>query len=200
MLWRKVLVCLSVALAGIFCLSKADAWWQSRDSNYNVSVSGGSTSGWCGLIPAQGNLVNCWPFDTAHTTFNGSGAGSPTDVVGGSNAVLTNVAANGSGPSSNLNNAGSCNGSTSKGLTALTTYPTTNLTVSFWVYPAATTSSLRPFAAGNPGTTGMDYLLNTSGTAAVIIGNGSTSANVTIGYNFGFPNLLASAWNMVTWT
>src|SRR5271155_1678842 len=69
--------------------------------------SGGS--GWCGLIPQSG-LTNCWPFDTAHTT-----SSAATDLIAGSNLTLTSITLNGSGPSSNLNNAIDCNGTTSHG-------------------------------------------------------------------------------------
>ena len=49
--------------------------------------------------------INCWPFDAAHTTTSVA-----TDVVGGKNATLSNVTLLGSGPTTNLNNAGVFNG------------------------------------------------------------------------------------------
>jgi hypothetical protein len=38
-MWLRRFAC-GLLLAGIFCASQSDAFWQSRDSNYNISIAG----------------------------------------------------------------------------------------------------------------------------------------------------------------
>jgi hypothetical protein len=144
-------------------------------------------SGWAGLIPQSG-LVNAWPFDNTYTT-----SSVATDPIGGKNAALTSVTLNGSGPSTNLNNAGVFNGTSSTGLTALAGLQTAVFTVSIWLYTASALAK-RPMASDNPGTVGFDFIVYTGATSSFVVGNGSTNANV------GIANMSASSWTMLTIT
>lgn len=155
-----------------------------------IPASGG-VSGWAGLIPQSG-LVNAWPFDSTYTT-----SSLATDPIGGKNATLTSVTLNGSGPGTNLNNAAVFTGSTpSGGLTSLTTYPTTALTVSLWVKPnSGMGGNARPIAVGNPGSQGWDLYLNLGSSSYWVFGNGSGATLVG-----AQKNLTAGSWIMLTAT
>ena len=158
-----------------------------------VKSGGGGGTGWCGLVPVQGSLVNCWPIDTAHTT-----SSLATDVTGGKNATLTNITLNGSGPSTNLNNAVNCNGTSSTALSTLANLPTSAFTISFWVNPAASGSNVDPFANGCPdcgGNTGFRVVATSAGpTYSLKAGNGVVTASVAQ------SGATVGSWFMQTWT
>ena len=177
---------ISALLFGFLC--PAAAFWQSRDSNYNVAVSGGAT-GWCSKIPQSG-LVNCWPYDTANTT-----SGTATDVVGGKNATLVNVTLAGSGPSSNLNNAAVFNGTTSTGQTTLANVPTAAFSIVIWIKPVAATANPRIFTNDHTDSDNKGFQFRAGGSCAIDIGNGSTRSTAT-----NFSSLVGGTWSMCTAT
>jgi hypothetical protein len=184
----KRLIAASVLL-GLLCLP-ALAFWQSRDSNYNQSIvsGGGGVTGWCSLIP-QGGLVNCWPFDSTYTTTS-----TATDPIGGKNATLTNVTLNGSGPSTNLNNAAVCNGTSSHGDTALSNLPTTAFSLVVWVNRAGAIGN-RIMADDH---TDSDFkgfqVRDNGGTVFLDTGNGTTTTATDSNA------ITTNTWTMLTWT
>ena len=72
---RRFLLAWLLLLAGILCLSHADAFWQSRDSNYNVATSGAPPS--------------CTPT----TIFTATGATSSDDMGWGGYTVRDQIGA-----------------------------------------------------------------------------------------------------------
>jgi concanavalin A-like lectin/glucanase superfamily protein len=147
----------------------------------------GGGGGWCSLIPQSG-LVNCWPFDTANTTTSVA-----TDVTGGKNATLTNVTLNGSGPSTNLNNAGVFNGSSSNGTTTLANVPTAAFSIVTWVKPTVVATGGRYMANCHTDADNNGIQLENSSTWVSFFGNGTTFAADS-------TNTSSTAWAMVTWT
>ncbi|CAM5998811.1 unnamed protein product [Sphagnum balticum] len=146
-------------------------------------------SGWCSLIPQSG-LANCWPFDTANTT-----TATATDVIGGKNAALSNVTLAGSGPSTNLNNAGVFNGTSSIGTTALSNLPATAFSVVIWVYRPSLSGSPRAFANDHTDADNNGFQIVVNDTPDMWIGNGTSHVNVG-----AYGSLTASTWTMYTWT
>lgn len=153
--------------------------------------SGGGSS-WCTLIPQSG-LTNCWPWDTANTTTS-----TATDVKGGQNATLTAVTLNGSGPSTNLNNAGVFNGTTSEGPTTLANLPTSTFSISYWIQiPTGGGNGNRVFANdhSDADNNGFQMRFNSDMTPRIDIGNGTV-----LGFFTTTTALTANTWAMVTWT
>lgn len=121
---RRILPLIAILLlcAGAMCCalslgSVAPPHFKSAHAQLSLTGAGRGTPGgsagdtWCNLVNAVIPLTHCIPFDNASTTFcptNSSGAscGTANDVIGAKNASLQNVVALGSGPSTNLNNAG----------------------------------------------------------------------------------------------
>jgi hypothetical protein len=69
--FRSLLVSWCLLLAGIVCLSQSQAFYNSRDSNYNIAIasSGGSCNPpllSCVTVPS--GLVGWWPLDTSTTS------------------------------------------------------------------------------------------------------------------------------------
>jgi hypothetical protein len=194
---NRLLSLLAVLLfcAGLFCLAQAP----SRAAGWLPLVKGSGGTEWCGLIPAQGNLLNCWPYDTAHST-----SSTVTDVTGGKNASMSNFSLNGSGPtgSPNLNNAGSFNGSSTIGTTSLPGLPLTGpYTLAMWIktagtsgFPVPMTNDANTTASNN----GFQVRLNTGSTSAPDLFTGYGSGFNTVGYNGG--NYTAGSWNLLVWT
>jgi hypothetical protein len=148
-------------------------------------------SGWASLIPQTG-LVNAWPFDTANTTTS-----TATDPIGGSNATLTSVTLNGSGPNALLNNAGVFNGSSSHGDTTAPNLPASAFTVTYWVNAdAAIATGARVMANDHTDADnkGFQILAVTVTDWGFDVGNGTTFAAQTA------PVTSQSAWHMVTFT
>jgi hypothetical protein len=81
---RLLLLAWVLAVAGVGCLSQADGFWQSRDSNYNIKItsSGGGYTGpgdvvtgaiaWWGFrcynTAYAGNVADIWDAATGNTT------------------------------------------------------------------------------------------------------------------------------------
>jgi hypothetical protein len=180
-----------------FILALAILSWCSLAYGQTNIIGGGvwgdvkrsaGVSGWCGLIPQSG-LVNCWPYDTAHTT-----SGTATDVIGSKNSTQTNVTLNGSGPSTNLNNAIVCNGTSSRGDTALANLPTAAFSLVMWVN-TSTTANGRIIANDHTDNDNNGFEVNVSTSNTVLyLGNGTTAVPTGTG---GFS---AATWTMITYT
>lgn len=148
--------------------------------------------GWCSLIPQSG-LVNCWPFDTANTTTSVA-----TDVKGGNSFTLTSVTLNGSGPSTNLNNAGVFNGTSSHGnvISAFKQLPQPNSSLVIWVNPTSM-GGKRVLATDNPSggsNNGFQIYGNNSVAISAELGNGTTMAVANPGI------VPTSSWTMLSYT
>lgn len=93
-----------IVLLGLLCLGRADAFWQSRDSNYNINIaSGGACSGWTPATPS--GLIGWYNADSANVSpnTNGSTVTVMTDLSSGAH----NMAPNGySGPVYNTTGLG----------------------------------------------------------------------------------------------
>lgn len=148
----------------------------------------GGVSGWCGLIPQSG-LVNCWPYDTAHTT-----SGTATDVIGGKNSTQTNVTLNGSGPSTNLNNAAIFNGTSSRGDTALANLPSPNFSVVMWINTSSAASG-RSMANDHTDNDNKGFqIITNTGSPLMWLGNNTSAGNAGIGA------VTSATWTMASWT
>lgn len=184
-----------VAAVAIFCAGLFIAA-QAQDTCIGCGVTGmfkpSGGTGWCGLVPVQGSLVNCWPFDTAH-----SSSATVQDVTGGKNATMSNFSLVGSGPSTNLNNAGSFNGTSSIGTTTLANLPTSAFTLNIWLNPnSGGGGGNRPLANCHPASNseGFELLAGGSGNQATLyIGNGTLNVQAVTG-----GSLTAGSWSMVT--
>jgi hypothetical protein len=191
---RKLLTFL---IAAIFSISVSASSFGGSMMLLGVGSSSVAGTGWCGLIPQSG-LVNCWPYDTANLT-----SGTATDVIGGNNSTQTNVAVNGSGPSSHLNNAGSfVAGSSSHGLTTLSTFPAapnSAFSIVIWLKPGLVNSSQRPIANSHTDTDDKGFQLKFNGASNNLqfqMGNSSGNANTILTTNA----VTQSAWQMFTFT
>jgi hypothetical protein len=184
---RKLLLTLWIALAITVSTSAFAQLSMTGVGGAGDPAGGGGGSGWCSKIPQSG-LVHCWPFDTANTS--GSTA---TDTVGAKNATLTSVTLNGSGPSTNLNNAGVFNGTSSTGTTTLANVPTAAFSIVTWVKPTATGTGGRYMANCHTDSDNNGFQLENSSTWVADIGNGTTFAADS-------TNTSSTAWGMVTWT
>jgi concanavalin A-like lectin/glucanase superfamily protein len=156
-----------------------------------------AASNWCTLIPQSG-LVNCWPYDTAHTT-----SGTATDLIGSKNSTQTNVTLNGSGPSTNLNNAAVFDGSTSHGDTpgpaSSTPPPRAAFSVVYWINPTGLGASGNQRVIANDHTGGADnngiafYYATGADVIEMFVGNGTTSLNAV-------TTAPTNTWTMITLT
>lgn len=139
---------------------------------------GGGSLGWCGQI-LQTGLVNCWPFDTNHTT-----SSLAKDVIGGKDATMSNFSLNGSGPGTNLNNAGVFNGTSTKGTTSLANVPTSAFSVGMWVFLTTDTGAGFIFNNGNPNDANKGFMIeqpNGFFALQAYSGNGTTTTLVQSG-------------------
>lgn len=191
--FRSLQVSVTRSIFALFlALISAPVAWGGSMLLIGVGSAGGAAppaSGWCGKIPQSG-LVNCWPFDTVNTTTSVA-----TDVIGGKNATLSNVTLAGSGPSSNLNNAGVFNGTSSIGATTLANLPTTTFSLVMWIN---TNTNNGGRAIANDHTDGDDngfQVITSAGfSSQLYLGNGSS--NVSTNAN-GLPS---DTWTMMSWT
>lgn len=191
MIWRLALAAfLALCLCAVGQQPRAQFNGCSAGFCNKVISGGGGVTGWCSLIPQSG-LTNCWPFDTTYTS--GSTAADP---IGSKNAALTSVTLLGSGPSTNLNNAGVFNGTTSTALTtALSNAPSgAAFSVVIWINPT-TINSKRSIANDNPGNNGFQILGPSNVDWACVAGNGSASASAATG-----AVLSTGVWHMVSCT
>lgn len=152
-------------------------------------------SGWAGLI-RQSGLIHAWPCDTANTTTS-----LAKDVVGGKDATLYNCTLNGSGPSSNLNNAVNfARSSSAYGDTGLSVLPTTAFSIVAWVYIASNTGYMRMFSTGDVGSNSkgvsLEYEDGTNHKGIWRIGNGTTNTAVNTETN----DVPVGTWVMLTVT
>ena len=88
---RRTLFAGFLLLAGIFCLNPADAFWQSRDSNYNANfVSGGGGSLACSYTPVTTATEN-----TAYTGATPSASGgTPAYTFSNTGSLPTGLSIN----------------------------------------------------------------------------------------------------------
>ena len=87
---RRIIIGWALLLIGFYCIGQSSAYWQSRDSNYNISVAGGACST---TFPSGIGAVSHWRADVGVTT-SGSNVTAVADQIASNN--LANV--NGSVP------------------------------------------------------------------------------------------------------
>jgi Concanavalin A-like lectin/glucanases superfamily len=112
---------------------------------------------------------------------------------------MSNFSLNGSGPGSNLNNAGVFNGTSTKGTTSLANVPTSAFSVGIWVNAVANASSGFLFDNGNPNNANKGFDLIQPGNASNVsfqffLGNGTTTALT------GTGTISASTWHCLVFT
>ena len=188
---KHALASFTMLLIAILCAGMI-AWAQVPMTGAGLGIpvaSGGGVTGWCGAIPQTG-LVNCWPFDSTYTTTSVA-----TDPIGGKSATLTNVTLNGSGPSSNLNNAGVFNGTSSNGVTTLVNVPTATFSLVIWLNSPLVLNN-RPIANCHTDSdnNGIKLTYFGSGEFLFYIGNGTSNKAAVSNV------VTANTWNMFTWT
>lgn len=197
--WHVSLLALALWLAGIF---GGQAFWQSRDSNYNQNiVSGGACSGWTPATPS--GLIGWYNADPANVSPNTNGATVTvmTDLSGGAHDMAPNGF---TGPVYNTTGLGGkpalvFAGGNATGMRTSTDVVTlgTGATSSIFMLANFTTSSNEgPYIAGNgqvvsPGAGANSYLLELND-AGFIIGDqnfgqyASTTAAINTELRIGF--------------
>lgn len=70
---RRLLLVWALLLAGIVCITQqpTSAYWQSRDSNYNIAISGGG-GGYTGPIDINGTAYAFWSTRCGATAYTGN--------------------------------------------------------------------------------------------------------------------------------
>jgi hypothetical protein len=170
----------AILALGLLCFGRADAFWQSRDSNYDKSVAAGGGGGsptW--LKTANPAVQTVGSGNTA--TFSGANIGTASS----DRIVVVCAATDGGGPLVSPN--GVTIGGTNATLAKASNAGTKNAEIWYLNVPSGTSATIAV-----TGTTGLTYSGITVGILTGVTATPTTTAAEAYGYN-GDPNTTSSA-------
>jgi hypothetical protein len=87
---RRLLLIWGLLLAGLVCASQSDAFWQSRDSNYNINIAGGAAFSGPGDVVSGATIY--YGFQCYNNAYSGSMALLTDSATGNTTATLLQCA------------------------------------------------------------------------------------------------------------